>query len=165
MQKTFICKNCEEEKPANPRLKGKQTYCGDPECQRARKAAWQREKMAKDADYPANKKESNKKWRQDRPAHQYQRQYRQEHPNYVEANRQKQRLRNQKRTTPVAAEKIVKLDALTNQGSNTYIITPYAKDASGKIVKLDTLLVQLVSFQQDKSSLLPPSFDCKDGPY
>lgn len=80
MQKTIICKNCEKEKSANPRLKGNQEYCGDPECQRARKAAWQREKMAKDADYRADKKESNKQWRKNRPAHQYQRPYREQHP-------------------------------------------------------------------------------------
>ena len=153
MQKTFICKHCKREKPANPRLKGNQEYCGDIKCQRARKAAWQRKKMAGDGDYRANKKESNKQWRKSRPAHQYQRQYRQGHPDYVKKNREQQRIRNKKRSTLVSAEKIVKLDALTNIGSNTYIMTPYKKNASGKIVKLDTLLVQLVSIQQDKPNL------------
>lgn len=153
MQKTFICKHCKREKPANFRLKGNQEYCGDIECQQARKAAWQREKMARNADYRANKKERNQQWRKSRPAHQYQRQYREEHPDYVEKNREKQRIRNKKRSTLVSAEKIVKMDALTNIGSNTYIMTPYKENASGKIVKLDTLFVQLVSFQQDKPGL------------
>ncbi len=150
MQKTIICKNCEKEKPANPRLKGNQEYCGDPECQRARKAAWQREKMAKDADYRADKKESNKQWRKNRPAHQYQRPYREQHPDYVEDNRNKQRIRNQKRRENVSTEKIVKIDAFTSIEPDTYIMTPYEKDVSGKIVKMDALLVELESFQQDK---------------
>ncbi len=153
MQKTFICKHCKVEKAANFRLKGNQEYCGDIKCQRARKAAWQREKMARDADYRANKKESNKQWRKSRPAHRYQRQYREGHPDYVEKNRKKQRIRNKKRSTLVSVEKIVKLDTLTNIGSNTYIMTPYKENASGKIVKLDTLFVQLVSIQQDKPGL------------
>lgn len=150
MQKTFICKNCKKEKPTNFRLKGNHKYCSDIECQRARKAAWQREKMAKDAEYRADKKESNEKWRKNRPAHQYQRQYREEHPDYVEDNRNKQRIRNQKRREKGSTEKIVKMDAFNTLKSDTYILTPYEQNTSGKIVKLDAFLVELESFQQDK---------------
>ena len=156
MQKDFICKHCKAKKSANPRLKGNQEYCGDIECQRARKATWQREKTAGDADYRANKKQSNMQWRKNRPADQYQRQYRQGHPDYVEKNREKQRLRNKKRTT-FSVEKIVKMDALTNIESNTYIMTPYIENAYGKIVKMDALFVQLVSIQQVKADF-PAAF-------
>ncbi len=43
MQKTFICQGCGQEKQANLRLKGIQGFCGEPDCQRARKAQWQKD--------------------------------------------------------------------------------------------------------------------------
>jgi hypothetical protein len=152
MQKTIKCKNCGQEKPANIRLKGTQKYCGAVECQRARKAAWQKEKMAKDADYRASQHECVKQWREKRPPHQYQKQYRQDHPEYVSDNRNKQRIRNQKRRAQTTHEKIVKMDALQKQleKSEIYIMTPYKMDTSKKIVKMDTLLVQLQAFQGDR---------------
>jgi len=150
MQTTFICKNCEKEKPANYRLKGDQKYCGDIECQLARKAAWQRAKTVTDAKYRTDKKAGNKDWRNNRPAHLYQSQYRESHPDYVLDNRNKQRIRNRRRREKLATEKIVKMDACTSIEPHIYIMTPYEKDASGKIVKMDAYLVQLEPFQQDK---------------
>ncbi len=48
------------------RLKWKRTrdqrYCGERECQKARKNAWRREKYATDADYRANQRDSTKAW-------------------------------------------------------------------------------------------------------
>ncbi len=94
----FICKNCHEEKDSNCRLKdGNKQYCGKAECQRARKAAWQRGKMRNNSKYRDKQKEYLKQWRKRRPLDQYQKQYRQSHPDYVEKNRQQQRLRNNKR--------------------------------------------------------------------
>ena len=154
MPKTIICKNCGKEKPANIRLKGTQEYCGEPDCQRARKAEWQREKLTKDADYSARQKQCVEKWRKNKPAHKYQNQYRQDHPDYVSVNREKQRIRNQKRRDQTSQEKIVKMDALQNQLEKTmdYIMTPYKMDASKKIVKMDTLFVQLQTFHGDKQT-------------
>ena len=39
-----------------------QRYCGEKECQRARKRAWSREKYASDLDYRINQKESTDAW-------------------------------------------------------------------------------------------------------
>ena len=109
MQRTFICACCGKQKLANPKLKGNQLYCGDHDCQKARKAAWQRQKMASDPEYRADQKEGLRKWRKNRPLDQHQKQYRQRHPEYVERNRHAQKLRNQKRSqTP--SEMIVKMD-------------------------------------------------------
>jgi hypothetical protein len=40
----------------------KQNYGTEPDCQRARKAAWQRYKMKTDADYRTQQQLSNEKW-------------------------------------------------------------------------------------------------------
>ena len=44
-----------------------QRFCSKPECQRARRARWQREKMAQDADYRANQAEAGRRWRERHP--------------------------------------------------------------------------------------------------
>ena len=159
MAKTIICKNCGKEVPANIRLKGTQEYCSDPVCQRARKAVWQRAKLARDADYRVRQKQCVKSWQKNKPAHKYQDQYRQDHPGYVAKNREQQRIRNQKRRQKIRQQKIVKMDALQIQPEKTkdYIMTQYKMDASKKIVKMDTLLVQLTAFQGDKQTFLSSS--------
>ena len=98
MSTFFSCKGCGHTKPANIRLKGNQEYCGDPKCQRARKAAWQKKKMAEDPSYKAKQTACVNRWRQNRPLHQYQRAYREDHPEYVKANREKQRISNARRS-------------------------------------------------------------------
>ena len=156
MQKTFICKNCEKEKPVNIMLTVPQQYCGEAPCQRARKAEWQRQKKATDAKYRARQQQCVKNWQQNRPLHRYMSQYRQHHPDYVAQNRDKQKVRNQKRRLQLQQQKIVKMDALVKQleKSTTYVMTPYQLDASKKIVKMDTLLVQLKVLQGDKPASL-----------
>jgi len=158
MSTFFSCKGCGHTKPANIRLKGNQEYCGDPKCQRARKAAWQKKKMAEDPSYKAKQTACVNRWRQNRPLHQYQRAYREDHPEYVKANREKQRIRNARRSErqeSTLSKKIVKMDALRNQPieSTAYLMTPYEMDASGKIVKMDTLFVELLPLQADSRQI------------
>jgi len=152
MKKTFICKNCHKEKPINIRLIVPQQYCGDAPCQRARKAEWQRQKKANDANYRARQQQSVKRWQNNNLFHRYMSQYRQGHPDYVAQNREQQKVRNQKRRLQLQRQKIVKMDALVKQleKSTIYVMTPYQLDASQKIVKMDPLLVQLTVFQEDK---------------
>ena len=149
MQNTFVCKNCNQEKPANPRLKGTQKYCNAPACQRARKAEWQRQKLAAKPKYRRTQSECDRQWRRAQRASQYQRQYREKHPDYVAKNREQQKIRNQKRKRQTSAEMIVKMDALKkdtlkNVKSNIYIMTPITMDASLKIVKMDSFIAQLI---------------------
>ena len=92
MQPFFTCKGCDQKKLANPRLKGQQEYCGDAACQRARKTAWQKKRMAENASYQAKQTACVKKWRTSRPLYQYQRAYRETHPEYIAMNRQKQKI-------------------------------------------------------------------------
>ncbi len=163
MPAKFICKSCELEKEPNRCLKGIQQYCHDPKCQRVRKRAWQKEKMTTDAQYREKHLIAQKRWCKQRPLHRYQAHYRQTHPKYVENNRDRQRCRNAKlqqqaATATVPAEPIVKMDAPSNIKSGTYLLTPYAPvDASPKIVKMDTFVVQLQLLPHDDRPRLAPS--------
>ena len=70
-------------------------YCNNPECQHARKAAWQRERMHNDPDYRANQKRCQQDWFKAHPA--YWQEYRQKHPEQTKRNRELQKVRNRKR--------------------------------------------------------------------
>ena len=151
MATEFICQHCGEQKPANIRLKGSQQYCDSRECQRARKAAWQKSKMATDPEYRDHQTKALSDWQKERPLHQYQKEYRDCHPEYVQRNRELQKNRNHKRSSRLACQKIVKMDSFQNpqpEKSTSYIMCPYKLDASGKIVKMDSLVVQLVNLQE-----------------
>jgi hypothetical protein len=156
MATTFVCENCGRSKPANIRLKNPQHYCGDKDCQRARKAAWQKEKMAEDPEYHSRQLECLRTWRKERPLDQYQKQYRQEHPDYVRKNRELQRIRNRKHTKQADGQKIVKMDTLKapSDKSMTYIMNPFRMDASGKIVKMDALIVQLTDLHDTNEKII-----------
>jgi hypothetical protein len=161
MQSTFICQNCREEKFFNPRFKGHQSYCGDPLCQRARKRLWQKEKIAADEAYRNRQSACLRQWRKKRPLHEYQKNYRESHPEYVEKNRQQQTIRNRrgaKKAQSAAPKKIVKMDRLESSliKSGTYVITPLNIEASEKIVKMDALIVELQVFHEDTPSFSAP---------
>ena len=129
--------------------------------------------MAEDPSYRAKQTACVKKWRQPRRLDQYQRAYRKTHPEYVEANREKQRIRNARRSNRqklASAEKIVKMDAARKRLTESviYRMTSYEVDASGKIVKMDAVLVELTPLQADSRPIpgVHPatSHDCKNGP-
>jgi len=70
----------------------KQNYGTEPDCQRARKAAWQRYKMKTDVDYRTQQQLSNEKWVNNTPG--YWTRYRQRNPDKSERNRTLQHVRN-----------------------------------------------------------------------
>jgi len=76
--KTFKCLGCHRQRPANPKVKN-QKYCGRPECQQARKRAWQRQKMFIDPDYKENQRHAQKQWQENNPD--YWNEYRKRHQN------------------------------------------------------------------------------------
>jgi len=77
-----------------PRNK-KQEYCSLEKCQKARRAAWQRNKIKTDPEYRAGQKSSNENWLKNNPD--YWRQYRENNHYKVERNRSLQRIRNKRR--------------------------------------------------------------------
>ena len=96
----------------SPRQKN-QRYCRKKECQQARKAAWQREKMKRDSDYRANQKQSQADWLRRHPD--YWKRYRTTHPEQAERNRYLQKVRNKRRRSRASVEMdalaIAKMDA------------------------------------------------------
>ena len=59
MNIVIICLACCKEKPGSPRVVGRQSYCGEPACQRVRKATAERQNMATDPDHRATKRQSD----------------------------------------------------------------------------------------------------------
>ena len=107
------CCHCGEFFSLSPRHKN-QRFCGKPECQRARKAAWQRHKIQTDSDYRFNQKLSRKQWNKNHPG--YWKQYRKQHPDKAERNRILQSIRNRRaRSSPsnnnTVSSLIAKMDA------------------------------------------------------
>jgi len=90
----IVCCNCGLFFAPDPRNKN-QKYCGKAQCQKARKAAWQRNRMATDADYRADQRLSRQKWARSHPD--YWRNYRKQNPQIADRNRILQRIRNKRR--------------------------------------------------------------------
>lgn len=112
-----------------------QRYCSDPECQRARKRQWQKEKRAKDSDYREAQAKAQRQWCSRNPD--YWRRYRQRNPEYAERNRQEQRERNRRRRL------IAKMDALKAENAiipGRYRLVPVC---NGLIAKMDELIVEI----------------------
>lgn len=113
------CCHCGEYFIPDPRQKNPR-YCSKADCQRARKAAWQRGKMRNDPDYKADQKRCQKDWCRAHPD--YWEEYRKQHPDQAKRNLDLQRVRNRKRKgrdrracflpdRRVSASMIAKMDA------------------------------------------------------
>jgi hypothetical protein len=145
----FYCCECGRRTRINPRLKIRQKYCGNKKCQQSRKNLWEREQERKDPFYHQRRCEQKDRWRKSRPAHEYQRSYRENHPAYVKVNREKQHLRDKNSQPPesgVWRSKIVKTDTLISGNlisCGLYEILPYKTGPGKKIVKTDALIVEL----------------------
>ena len=93
----------------------KQNYCKADKCQKARKAAWQSNKMHTDPAYKAEQVLSKKKWAQANPG--YWTLYREKNPEKAERNRMLQSIRNRRRAkgqnqdAKMDAPVIAKMDA------------------------------------------------------
>lgn len=77
-----------------PQVPG-QVYCSRKACQQVRKNKWNRKKFATDPDYREYKQAAQEKRKEENPN--YWKDYRARHPAYTQKNREKQRIRNQKR--------------------------------------------------------------------
>ena len=135
MEKRCLC--CKRPVLAHPAV-AHQRYCSDPECQKARKRNWQKEKLGKDPDYRANQADAQRQWRSRNRG--YWREYRSKHPAYTEANRIGQRERNRRRR---AGSGIAKMDEQKGKPlipSGRYRLVPLCNPG---IAKMDELIVEL----------------------
>jgi hypothetical protein len=145
----FYCQHCGMRIRKNPRLKIRQKYCGKKSCQQSRKNIWERERMKKDPSYRKKRHGQKARWRVVHKADQYQKVYRQNHPDYVTGNRERQQLRNknvQKAISELLRSNIVKTDSLIAErpvSCGLYEILPYKTSPGKKIVKTDALIVEL----------------------
>jgi hypothetical protein len=111
---SIACFNCGAYFPASPRHKN-QRYCKKQECQRAKKAEWQRLKMKTDGEYRADQKRCHQEWLRANPD--YWKDYRRRHPGKTKRNRALQLIRNRRRrksevpTTGQDTALIAKMDA------------------------------------------------------
>ena len=113
MISTFTCHHCGKLVPRNPRIK-KQKFCSSRACQNTRRYTITKARVTKSSDCRCLRRARNKRWRDNYPAHEYQKQYRKKHPEYVNCNREGQRGRNKKRKSEPSSM-IVKTYALPTQ--------------------------------------------------
>jgi hypothetical protein len=110
-----------------------QRFCGQPDCQRERRRRWKRGKRQTDADYRENQARAQHAWSERHPG--YWGEYRRQHPQYTERNRQQQRVRNARRDAQEGSGVIAKGNASEGFGpefSGTYVLTPVAQEAIAK---------------------------------
>jgi hypothetical protein len=126
------CAYCRRRFVPNPRVKI-QRFCSNTPCQRARKAKWQRDKMATDPDYQANQRDARQAWQ---IRHRdYWRQYRQRRSDYCERNRLLQTHRDQaRRLKPLAKMDASGAVSFVNPG--IYHLIPATGD---HLAKMDAL--------------------------
>jgi hypothetical protein len=94
MNRTIRCAHCRCRVLPNPRVKP-QRFCANQAGQRARKAQWQRDKLATDPDDRANQRDCQPHWQHQHP--QSWRQYRQQRADYRARHRLLQQHRDRKR--------------------------------------------------------------------
>jgi hypothetical protein len=137
MNSVIPCAHCGRMFARDPRVKN-QRYCGDKDCQRARKRKWQKEKLATDPDYKANQRACQIDWHGRHPG--YYTKYRRDHPDCRQRNKLLQACRNAK--TRVIAKMDESKPAPVNKPGAFYLLPLIAKmDSSPQKV----LLIPLVS--------------------
>lgn len=92
MEKT--CPHCGKRFVPHPAV-ANQRYCGNADCQRARKRTWQKEKLKSDPDYRENQSAARQAWQERNRG--YWRGYRKRTKAYAEQNCIRQKERNRQR--------------------------------------------------------------------
>ena len=114
-----------------------QKYCRKEECQRMRRLRWQRKKRQDDADYRDNQGRAQRTWARENCA--YWQAYRSGHPDYAQANREKQRQRDHRRR----AANLAKMDSIgtfSSVPSGTYLLVPQGVE---EFAKMDSIMVEI----------------------
>jgi hypothetical protein len=138
----ILCIYCGDFFDPSPRHKS-QTVCKKVKCQRARKAARQRDKLKTDPDYMFNQKLSQGKWMKANPG--YWKAYRKRNPDKAERNRILQAVRNRRARyrdgrDPTTPSVIAKMDA--SKSDNFEVLGQFWMVPV--IAKMDALKVNLL---------------------
>ena len=153
MISTFTCHHCGKLVPRNPRIK-KQKFCSSRACQNTRRYTINKARLNKSSECRCLRQARNKRWRDIYPAHEYQKEYREKHPEYVKRNIELQKGRNTKRK-PELSSMIVKTYALSPQPLQDGLYRGF-EVKSGKIVKTYALLSQM-RVQSAVQAFFPPN--------
>jgi len=147
-----FCRNCRCKFEICPRVK-KHEYCKKPECQRARKSKWQRERRNNDEIYRKDQKEAQEIWIRNNPF--YWKEYRSKNKEYAKQNREKQRVRNNlKRLESSQNPSIAKMDAIKPKSFNIsgiYKLFPIGCDS---IAKMDAIDVKITAISDSCANSL-----------
>ena len=118
-----------------PRLK--QSFCAQNGCQKKRKCLWQREKRSNDLQYRENDADARKAWAEKH--RDYWGNYRINHPKYTSDNREKQKVRNQRRRVSAERKGPLPVDEKPQEvielNGNTYVLQkrqPPSKPLAGR---------------------------------
>lgn len=131
----------------------RQSYCSQPDCQRARRNQWQKEKRKNDPDYAENQARAQQAWNNRNSD--YWKNYRAAHADYVEQNRKMQHARNTHSSTSKQGE-IAKMDSSKVPPPLLAGIYQMTSLPQAGIAKMDVWMVELrvVSYARlDKSSI------------
>lgn len=139
------CVHCGDEFKPDPRVENHR-YCGKKECQRARRALWQREKFKEDPEYKENQQMYWKDWYKRHPG--YYKKYRKKNPQYTEKNRQLQIQRNTMRRKNGRDKMIAKMDLIQNRlFSRRGMPCRIVVGRRNMIAKMDSIIGKLVLTQ------------------
>lgn len=142
----FTCLHCGKVVPRNPRIKN-QKYCSSRECQNARRCITNKKRARRSFESRSLRQARNARWRDNFPSHQYQKEYRTRHPEYVTHNRELQRERN-KRRQKYHCPMIVKTYASLPRPLQDGVYTTFAVER-GKIVKTYALFAQMQAIAKE----------------
>ncbi len=134
-----------------------QAVCSSPDCQRRRQTDFHRRKYRTDPEYRQVCRDSDGKWRALNPD--YQRQYRQNHPDYVDHNRHAQRHRDRRRRLQNLVKNNLAFDLKTSS-ADVWLVGPELED----LVKNNLAISEVLVFQTVGSPGLCPGPSCKEHP-
>lgn len=135
-----------------------QAVCSRAECQRRRRTEYHRNRIRTDEEYRQVCLDSPRKWRSRHPD--YWRRYRDSHPQVVDANRQKQRRRDQARRLSDLANNNLAFD-LKRSAAEIYLVGPAAGDlANNTLASRQVFVLEAVVHQWSAASV-----SCKQQPY
>jgi len=135
----------------------RQAFCSRAECQRKRRTDYHRGKLASDPEYREGCRDSPRKWRAVNPG--YWKQYREKNPAAVEQNRQRQKLRDQKRKLCNLANNISVLD-LKYSAANVWLIG----SGAAHLANNNSAPAQVWVIEALPPHPLPPQPSCKQQP-
>lgn len=150
--KRFRCRCCGRRFRRNNRIKGNnQHYCNSQACQRKRKSEWAKQKYWNDESHRIKKLAYTSEHKARTSRSEYQRDYRENHPEYVKRCRDSQRKNYRKRVRKQVFENIVNLDALHGVNIRERGICVMYRVKEKNIVNLDALSLYDTELQSNIS--------------